>query len=438
MALIGTLIGLDIGSSAVKAAAFDERGQQLRAVRVACPSPGEFDPEEWWKAAREALRALEAEDAVALGVCGRGGTNVLLGDGGEVLAPSWDDARARDCVREVRDEFAETLSPQSAFLLAKARWWEAHKGPVARACSAKDFVTSRLTGTFTSDPASGGAAGDSVSPLLAARLPWDLCGRSVETAVAIGLPAGVPVAVGWHDGAAATFGAGAAEAGCAPVTLGTHAVYRVVTAAIPPALRKYWDLTPGLAVTGGDIRDGGRAHEWARGVLTGEAADAPPGADGALFLPQLAGRIAPDVNLAARAGWHGLEARHTGSDLLRAVSEGVAFALRHVRDWLAGEGLAANHTVATGGGARSTLQAQILADVLATDIEVADCEEGCRGAALLGAVAAGLMPLEAARTLRPPTIRYSPERGAAAVYEAVFPRWLALLTATDSIAAGAE
>lgn len=438
MTAIGTLIGLDIGSSAVKAAAFDERGGQLRAIRVECPSAGEFDPERWWVAAREALRGLDATDAVAVGVCGRGGTNVLLGDRGGVLGPSWDDGRAREHLRAVRAEFRDSLSPQSAGLLAKVRWWEEHNSRVTTVCTAKDYVTFRLTGVLVSDPASGGIESEFGSPLVRARPPWALAGETGAASFEAGLRAGIPVAVGWHDGAAATFGAGAAQAGSAPITLGTHAVYRVVTTAIPPTLRKYWDLTPGLTVTGGDILAGGRAHEWARTLVTGDPTDSVPGANGVLFLPQLGGRIAPDVRFDVRAGWYGLEARHSGADLLRAVSEGVAFALRQVRDWLGKEGLTASHTVATGGGARNALQAQILADVLGAEVEVADCEEGCRGAALLGAIAAGTMPLETARCLRPASTRYSPDPGVVAIYDAAFVRWLALQAATDTLQGSPE
>jgi sugar (pentulose or hexulose) kinase len=430
---IGTLIGLDIGSSAVKAAAFDEGGEQLRVVRVDCPSAGEFAPARWWAAACEALVELGGRDAAAVGVCGRGGTNVLLGEAGEVLGPSWDDARAHEHLRRARAEFGSSLSPQSLALLAKARWWEERYGRVATVCTAKDYVTFQLTGRLVSDPASGGAVPGGRPPLVPARPPWAPAGETADRASKAGLPPGIPVAVGWHDGAAATFGAGAADAGYASITLGTHAVYRVVTAAIPPTLRKYWDLTPGLTVTGGDILSAGRAHDWARRLLAGDAAESPRGSSGVLFLPQLGGRIAPTVRFDVRAGWHGLEARHTGADLLRSVSEGVAFALRQVRDWLGGEGLVANRTIATGGGARSPIQAQILAEVLGCDVTVATCEEGCRGAALLGTVAAGLMPLETARRLRPAATHYSPARDNVGVYDAMFARWLALQAATDRL-----
>ena len=420
-------LGIDIGSSAVKAATFDESGLQLAVARVPCASAGEFEVGGWLRAILAALAMLDLTRIAAVGVCGRGGTNVLLDSECSPVAPSWDHARYSNVLREVRDALPE-LSPQAQNLLARARWWEREHPPVAFAVAAKDYVGWWLTGSLSTDPASGG--GD-VPPLVPARDPWSLLG---EALAGHGLPGGIPVAVGWHDGAAATLGAGAALEGVAPVTLGTHAVFRVVTTELPTSLRKYWDLTPGLTVTGGDILAGGMAFEWARKLLgDAEAAKSPPGANGALFLPQLLGRIAPDVRRDAVGTWHGLTPATTQHDLLRAVVEGVAFSLRQVRDWLDRERLAANRVVATGGGARSALQAQALADILGTAVEVANAEEGCRGAALLGAVAAGAMSIEQARLLAPAYTVYGPNPEVHELYEDAYSRWRRLQTATDTI-----
>ena len=420
------LLGIDIGSSAVKACVFDEAGRQLESGRVDCPSAGEFDPQRWIEGCEAALRQVDLADVVAAGVCGRGGTNVLLDARGEVLGPSWSDNRHGELAKQVRAEHPE-LSPQALNMLAKAEWWRREHPPAATVMSAKDYVGRWLTGEVATDPASGGA--EACSPLVPIRAPWDLLGRSLPERP---LAAGTPVATGWHDGAAATFGAGAAEAGTAPVTLGTHAVFRVVTRALPPPLRKYWDLTPGLTVTGGDILAGGLAHAWAKQLLpAADARNAARGCRGVLFLPQLQGRIAPDARRDVFGTWHGLTAETTAHDLLGAVSEGVAFALRQVRDWLAENGLVATRVVATGGGAHNPVQAGILAGVLGIPVEVADVEEGCRGAALLGAVAAGLIDLDAARTLRPATTTYEPMD--TFVYDAPFERWKRLQAATDTV-----
>jgi sugar (pentulose or hexulose) kinase len=115
------------------------------------------------------------------------------------------------------------------------------------------------------------------------------------------------------------------------------------------------------------------------------------------------------------------------------VGEGIAYSLRQVRDHLADGGLRALRTIATGGGAHDPVQAQLVADVLQQQVLVAECEEGCRGAALLGAVAAGLMELEAARTLAPACMRYEPDATTAAAYDAGYRRFLAVQAATDRI-----
>jgi sugar (pentulose or hexulose) kinase len=152
-----------------------------------------------------------------------------------------------------------------------------------------------------------------------------------------------------------------------------------------------------------------------------------------VFLPQLAGRIAPDLNREARGGFAGLDGRQTRSDMLRAVAEGIAFSLRQVRGHLNAGGLVAARTVATGGGAHDSAMAQVVANVLGEPVLVAHCEEGCRGAALLGAVAAGEIDLESARTLLPAYDLYEPDATTFAAYDAAYERFLRAQRALDAV-----
>lgn len=428
------LLGVDIGSSAVKAAVFGGDGRQLAVNSVDCPSPGEFDPARWWDAAAAAMRGLDLSGVAAAGVCGRGGTNVLLDSGGRVIAPSWSDRRASAEHGELRERYPD-IAGHSLNLLAEARWWERNHGPVAVAFTAKDYVNFLLAGSIAGDPASGAASEPGMEPLAPVRMPWERAGLvTAEAAALTGLNEGTPVAAGWHDGAAATFGAGASQAGTAVITLGTSAVYRVVTANIPEGLPRYWDLTPGLGVSGGDIPAAGRAMAWARALWPGARMEgSQPGANGLTFLPQFVGRIAPGVNREARAAFHELDGSQSAADMVRAVGEGIAYSLRQVRDHLAAGGLTAERTVATGGGAHDPVQAQIVADVLGEPVTVAQVEEGCRGAALLGAVAAGAMSLEAARTLAPQHIEYRPDAATRPPYDAAYDRFLAVQAALDTV-----
>ena len=425
-------LGIDIGTSTVKAALFDVEGVQVADARVPAFSTGEFDPRDWWIAVCDALAKLDLSRVEAVGVCGRGGTGVFLDAYGEVAFPSFDDDRAAAELRAVRDAHTG-LSPQSQRLLAKASHAVATGADIATAFAAKDYAIHMLTGALTTDAASGGTHGKRLAPLLPTSDPWSAAGTVMQNAAALtGLPTGVPVAVGWHDGAAATLGSGAAKAGASPITLGTTAVYRVVLETLPDGLPRYWDLTPGLTVTGGDIAAAGRAFAWARELLAGaDPALSPPGANGLTFLPQFAGRIAPTVNRAALGAWLGLDGTQSYHDMLRAVVEGTAFSLRQVRDWLASNGAVADTHIANGGGARNPLQVQVLADVLQTPVQVADVEEGCRGAALLGAVAAGKLTLEQARLLAPATRIFEPNAANGDVYDIAYQQFLALQDASD-------
>ncbi|MGD9932791.1 MAG: FGGY-family carbohydrate kinase [Dehalococcoidia bacterium] len=428
------LLGIDIGSSAVKAGIFGLDGTELAVSRVACSSAGAIDPALWWEAVCRAIAELPGPVPVAVGICGRGGTAVLLDEHGAILADSWEDGRALPLMPQVAAEHPG-LAPQAVRILAKGEWWRRNRGQQpALALSAKDYAVYRLTGEVSADPASGGAPAGAGLPLASLRAPWERAGVSRKDGP---LPPGIPVAVGWHDGAAATFGAGAAAEHVAPVTLGTTAVYRVTTSSIPAGLRKYWDLTPGLTVTGGDITGAGRAFAWATSMFPGaDASRSKAGSAGLTFLPQFSGRIAPDVQRGARGTWWGLDGTQEPDDLLRSIVEASAFSLRQVRDWLATQGLRASGTVATGGGARNPLQAQVLSDVLGDAVDVCGFEEGCRGAALLGAVAAGFVDLEAARTLPVSAARYEPRATDAPAYQVALERFLAVQRATDTIRTG--
>lgn len=425
-------LGIDIGTSAVKAALFNRRGEQLSMARVPAFSTGEFDPHRWRDATFEALSRLDLSHVAAVGVCGRGGTAVLLDAGGEVAFPSFDDNREAAELRALRDS-QPGLSPQAQRLLAKVDHARGAGAKVTTAFAAKDFVVHAFTGALTTDPASGGTTGDEMPPLLPASHPWAVAGNvTPNAALHTGLREGIPVAVGWHDGAAAAFGSGAAGAGASPITLGTTAVYRVVVESLPVGLPRYWDLTPGLTVTGGDITSAGRAYAWAKETLPGaDAALSPPGANWLTFLPQFSGRIAPTVNRAARGAWLGLDGSQSNHDMLRAVVEGTAFSLRQVRHWLAEHGAVAHEHIANGGGARNPLQVQVLADTLQASLFVTQIEDGCRGAALLGAVAAGALNLEDARLLPPAYTTVEPNPAHFALYDEAYQRFLALQDATD-------
>jgi xylulokinase len=149
------------------------------------------------------------------------------------------------------------------------------------------------------------------------------------------------------------------------------------------------------------MQSAGLSHAWASGVLAGlgapadasvdldaAAAQAPPGADGLLFLPYLLGERSPHWNPRARGAFVGLTLGHSGVHLARAVHEGVALNLRTILGCFEDRGVRAGRIRLVGGGARSAVTAQILADVLDVETVVPDTAES--GAALGAAVAGGL------------------------------------------------
>ncbi len=132
-------------------------------------------------------------------------------------------------------------------------------------------------------------------------------------------------------------------------------------------------------------------------VLAEEATTVPAGSEGLLFLPYLQGERTPVLDAEARGGWIGLTARHERRHLIRSVLEGVAFSLRDCLEVVRASGVAVSELRATGGGVRSPVWRQILADVLGMPILPVSAEEGpAFGAALLGGVAAGVYPSVAA------------------------------------------
>jgi xylulokinase len=156
----------------------------------------------------------------------------------------------------------------------------------------------------------------------------------------------------------------------------------------------------GVSILGSATNTSGKALDWfaqqiaASGAsyadLIAEAATAPAGSDGLLFLPHLAGERAPERDPRSRAAWVGLTLAHDRRHLLRALLEGVAFSFRSIQDWLESEGAEVRDVRCVGGQARSDVWTQIKADVLNRPVLVpAVIEAAVLGAAILAALGIG-------------------------------------------------
>jgi xylulokinase len=480
------VLGLDIGTTAVKAAVFDLRGTVLHATAAPVPTArsaggvAEQDPQDWLDRVRDALAAVAeaglAEAVGAVGITSQVNTHVFADREGRALAPAilWQDGRAaaeaaaldaRIAPEDRLRWWGAPMGIDASHALARMDWMARHRPEVwertALVLLPKDFVLRALTGATVSDPMSNiglvGADLAPVAPLLAllpgaaGRLPPLAPAESV--AGAMRLRAGgreVPVAVGIMDAWAGFFGVGLKAEGDAAWLSGTSEVLAVASerATGEPGILVFPRLGA-LRVHAGPTQAGGAAIAWfcaATGLvpeaMAAEVEAAGPGLRTPLFLPHLAGERAPLWDAEARGAFLGLEGGMGRAALARGVFEGVAFAARLVAEALdASAGRRAETLLCGGGGFRSEVWGQIRADATGRVLKrAAVADAGTLGAAALGAVAAGLAPSVAEalaglvsydRTWEPDPARAARLDDAFALYR---PAWEALRPVSRALA----
>lgn len=464
------MLGIDLGTSSVKALMIDERGGARASASatypVSRPRPrwSEQDPRDWWAATRSAIRdalaasGRPAREIAAVGLSGQMHGSVFLprealdssGREGDALRPAilWNDQRtAPQCAaieraaggrRAIVEMVGNAALP--GFTLPKILWVREHEPEVLRRTAMillpKDYLRLRLTGDAATD--AGDASGlllldvraRAYSPRALSLFDIDpaLLPPVVESAAITGrvtpwaaeqtgLAAGTPVVAGSGDNQAGAVGAGVVAPGMVLATLGTSGV--IYTHADEPRLDVGTnDATPGrvhtMCAPDGDAARKGRwcvtgcvlsaagSLQWCRDSLwpgesveslLREAEGAPAGSGGLVFLPYLTGERCPHPDPSARGAWVGLTARHTRGHLVRALVEGVALALAQVLDLQRSIGVRAGAVRVGGGGARSRLWRQALADAMSLPVSTTNTQEGpALGAALLAGVGAGVWP----------------------------------------------
>jgi xylulokinase len=444
-------LGIDVGTGGTRAVLVDHRGSvTASAAREHAPVRSEHigwaeqDPEDWWRAAREAIAAVlrsEARDGApiqAIGLTGQMHGCVMLDAEGEVLRPAliWCDQRTQpEC-----DWLNATIGPARLieltcnpalpnFTLTKLLWVRTHQpeifARIEHVLCPKDYVRFRLTGEYAIDmqEASGTLLLDvahrrwSSEVADAAGIPmrWlprlfegpEICARiSAAGAAATGLDPDTPVVAGAGDQGAGAVGMGIVGPGSVSATIGTSGVVFASTdqPTLDPLgrLHTFCHAAPGLWHVMGVTNGAGLSLRWFRDtfatgfpydLLTGEAARIPPGSDGMLWAPYLFGERTPHLDPEARAAFVGVTASHTRAHFVRAVMEGVAFSLRDTLTLFAELGIPVSSIRLGGGGARSPLWRQIQADVYGRPVELLAAEEGgAFGAALLAGVGAEAWP----------------------------------------------
>ena len=422
-------LGIDIGSSELRAGLVTADGQALGIARVPhdlttdlAVGRAEQDPEAWWRGLRQAVAELLAGSDVrieAIGIDGHGPTLCPTDADGQPTrtAITWLDQRAH--VEAVELEGLTGLSGWALGVLPLALWLERHEPEVARGTAwylnSWESLATRLTGVahMSLAPAqawpSGATLADAGFP--AGKVPPPMAAGTVvgglrgNAAVELGLPEGTPVVAGLVDAFASFHGAGmrgpgdAIDVGGSAGGFGVYWHERVAAAGsfVTPA------PVPGLYSVGGAMATTGKALDWlARdvlrdgldaGALIEEACRVEPGANGLVFLPYLAGERSPIWDPDARGAFAGLTLEHHRPHLGRAVLEAAAYAIRHVAEPILAAGVRVTAMRVAGTPARSDAWNQLKADITGFPVEVpALLETAIVGSAILAATGVGAFP----------------------------------------------
>lgn len=420
------------------------------------PKPlwAEQEPEDWWQATiasvREVLQesGIDAKQIRGIGLSGQMHGSVFLDANNQVIRPAilWCDQRTQaecDWIMDTvgREKTVELISNPvlTGFTAGKIIWLRNNEPEmykqVAKVLLPKDYIRLRLTGEFATEvsDASGTALFNvtkrdwAYEMLDAVGIPaeWmpkayespEVSGKvSAEASALTGLAEGTPVVGGGGDQAAGAVGNGIVEPGIISSTVGTSGVVFAFAdkPVVDPKLRVHtfchavpgkWHVMGVMLSAGGSLRwyrdtfaDTETAVAKALGkdpydMMCSEAAKAPAGCEGLIFLPYLTGERTPYPDPHARGVFFGITLRSDRTHFVRSVLEGVAYGLRDSFSILDEMGVPVTQVRASGGGARSTVWRQILANVIGHDHVTINIDEGpALGVALLAGVGTGLYP----------------------------------------------
>ena len=483
------LLGIDLGTQSAKCVVIDAAGklhgigQTAYSIQHPQPNWAEQNPKDWWEAVVQAVRQARTnapQPIAGIGLAGQMHGIVLLDKNLDPLHPAiiWMDRRSAEISAQIMTNTAPDLLRRSAvnrlspgFAGASLAWLRENEPELLNQTHAviqpKDYLALRLTGVLGSEHSDASAtwlydipARDwsealaeicNVSPTLLPPLSEStrpIGALQAAAAEALGLEPGIPVVAGAADQAALLTGAGVINPGEGAITIGTGGQMTLVSdrPLLDSALRlnTFCHAVPGLWYTMGAILNGGIALHWWSNVLGGvdftalteAAAQIPPGAEGVIFLPYLAGERTPHMDPNACGVFYGLTPQHTQAHMTRAVLEGVAFAFLDCLQTLATVGQVPKHWRTGGGGSRGALWRQVLASVLGVELQIMEGEEHtATGAALLAGVGAGVfkdLPQAVEQVVRTGPVEV-PDMEAHSVYRTLYGRFRALYWALRNV-----
>lgn len=439
-----SIIALDLGTTACKVSVFTEELELIGCSSAEYPTHhtiqygAEQNAEEWWSAVEKATRLLfdknpeAVKQSVAVGVSGHMMGLLAVDSDGEQLFPSMIhmDTRSQAQAKELDETIGgDTLYYRSGNVLSassslcKALWLKQNNpeiyGKTARFLQSKDYLVYRLTNNMDStdySDASHGVlidihkkeyltdvmqeTGISVDKFPILNRSTTVVGKvCAEASRRLHIPEGIPVVAGGGDGACASTGAGISFEGDMYCSLGTSAwlAYNSLQPFVDKNKRVFNIMSLDGESVGvfGTMAAAGKVVDWVSNLfgisiqdLNKIALESPPGCEGLVFLPYLEGERSPIFDPAARGVYFGLTPIHENKHMLRAAMEGVAYALRSILDVMREQGDFENARI-IGGGAKSRLWKQIIADICCITIQ--DVTSSSDSVTSLGAaIAAGV------------------------------------------------
>lgn len=481
-------IGIDIGTSAVKAVLLENGSRLIAASSIQLPaqiSDGrwvEQDPTDWLEATRDALKILAASNPAeyaavcAIGLSGQMHGAVLVGEDGFPLrhAILWNDSRSDTEATELDELYPDFamiagVTCASSFVAPKIKWLTKHEPEIIKLLRhlllPKDYVRLWLTGEYATDmsDAAGTWMFDQSSrkwskPIIAAicmnydMLPALFEGSSVtgtlgrDAAEILGLRKGIIVAAGAGDAAAGAIGLGAIQDGDCIVSIGTSSQLQVTTKDYRPeiasCIHAFAHGLPNLWYQMGAMLNGGSALAWWSEIcdksadqLIDEASNEDGLHGGTLFLPYLAGERTPHNDSAATAAFSNITLATGRSDLTKAVLEGVAFTLADAKAAMQASGSQFDTISLTGDGSKSTTWSQIIADVLNVTVVCHDSSQSSAavGAARLACLAKGRTAAEDVCLKPPISASFEPKVQNHERFEGALSKWRALYKKASEI-----
>jgi xylulokinase len=444
------LLGIDIGTSSTKSVLLEESGTIVaigqKEYDFDTPHPGwaEQEPEVWWNAAKETIQQvlqksnIDPKHIKGIGFSGQMHGPVFLDKSGKSIRPAiiWADQRSAEECREIyeiigKDGLYRTVcNPvDSGFMAATLLWIKKHEpdtyARIHTLLLPKDYVRFCLTGELTTDPSDAGGTSlynvrqrkwsEEILDMLKlshAMFPKvsnsiDVTGTIRNTVAAeTGLAVGTPVITGGNDQTMGALASSAIREGPVILVIGTGGTLftTVDSVVVDQELRMhtYPHCVPDKWHLLGAILAGGFCFKWFRNVLspkesysyhemTEEAAKIPPGSEGAIFLPYLAGERTPHMDSFARGVMFGITVRHTRAHLVRAIMEGVIFAMRDCLEIFKHLHVYPEKIIAGGGGALNPLWRQIQSDILGLPlVTVKTREKSATGAAMIAGIGSGI------------------------------------------------